>query len=974
MIDEHNRVVKRTGYLLWCFASLTLVAFLSSRPDIPRIGEMPANRDEWVAPEYASSPTALPGTDASVTSARIAPDHVPGLTHEPEWIDARIARKESCSAEGDRPENPDQRARERYRDRAGEDGTFSFQEVLQAKAQAERMPQLDIGGEDGARDAGIWQWEWLGPGNVGGRIRSIIIHPSQPNKMWIGAVSGGIWRTTDGGTSWTPVNDFLPSLSVSTMAMSPDDPNVIFAGTGEGFGGSGMSTGAGVFKSTNGGVTWVQLSGTSTWPNVNRIAIDPDDGQHILAATEDGIYANSNGGEGTWYKRWPVATYLTHRVLDVKFDYDFLHSQTRAVAGLRDGRALYSSNGGDTWDEATFSGTIFCTHFTEDFNADGDDDADVIKVAATTGFAKKDTLELTGATTELTTVTKVVDGTTLEVGDLGDDFATDAFICVEQSGRVELGVRRGSVVYASVNAGGGTLYRSDDLGETYNIVASSANTPRYFHSDEDPNKNGQGNYDNVIWVSPDDSDFIVVGGIDLWRSSDGGVTLEKISHWREYHVTGSPHADHHAIVPHPNYDGTSNKTIYVGNDGGIQKTDDIKSPALGTLGWTNLAHNLGITQFYAGAASPNGDLFGGAQDNGILKLTAGDGPQNWFQCVICTGDGGFCAVNPTANNVVYATTQNLEIKRSVTWGNSYVPFTLGLSDAGDGNNARFIAPIALDPNDAATVIAGGSSIWKSTGDLWTAIRGKLPLVGDERPLCSAIAFTHGSSDIIYVGYDTGRISHTTSDHQSWVDVDDNGPLPAAVVTDIAVNPRNWQELFVTFGGYGTNNVWYSDDSGFTWQQRTGSGEHALPRVHVNTISFHHYNSDWIYVGTDLGLFASEDRGLTWNRTPRFSNVDHEGPVNTEVHDLFWQGSDLIVATHGRGMWKTRPMNTVYVDRANTGAEDGTIFFPYNTISEGVDAAGNGTTINITDGDYNESGTILVGKRVDIVVEGSVTIR
>ena len=127
------------------------------------------------------------------------------------------------------------------------------------------MPVLDLGvrrGDGGGGDAGISNWEWLGPGNIGGRVRALLIHPGDPDILWAGSAGGGIWKTTNGGNSWAPLNDFLPSIAVGCMALDPNDPDVLYAGTGESFAGDGLP-GAGVFKSADGGVTWVQLAATA---------------------------------------------------------------------------------------------------------------------------------------------------------------------------------------------------------------------------------------------------------------------------------------------------------------------------------------------------------------------------------------------------------------------------------------------------------------------------------------------------------------------------------------------------------------------------------------------------------------------------------------------------------------------------------------------------------------------------------------
>lgn len=893
-------------------------------------------------------------------AVRLAKVETPGFTRDEKAIQAKIARKTRKSKEGKKPENPKKRAWERYRDRAGEGGVYAFQDVLRAKAQMDAMPLKEASGEEGigVMGGGIRGWEWLGPGNIGGRIRALVIHPAEPNRMWVGGVSGGIWRTTNGGAYWTPVNDFLPSLAVSCMAIDPDDPDVLYAGTGEGFGdSSGASNGAGLLKSTDGGATWSQLPMTANWSNVNRIAIHPSDTRFVLTATDLGIYRSYDGGD-YWERKF------SGQVLDLKYA-----SSTRLVAGLDNGKAIYSEDGGMTWKEAAMTGAtnIFNTHLTEGFKKDDNDDDDILKVASTAGFVKGDTVKV--GTTEQVEVKEIVDDNTLKVADLANNYDVDDFVSNVLRGRVELGVGPNQVVYASINVGGGTIWRSEDEGKTYNLVARSDQTPNYFITSGDRNGKSQGEYDNALWVDPNNRDFIVVGGIDLWRSTTGGTNLEKISDWLTYHLGISAHADHHLIQHHPNYNGSSNKTVYVANDGGIQRTDDIKGLFIGGSGWVNLANNLGITQFYGGCASPGGSIIaGGCQDNGNLKLDANGGTEGWYQCADCTGDGGFCAINFKDPRLVFTTTQNLSIWKSENGGGIYTPATLGLDEAGVDEKTRFIAPLGMHPDDPNVLVAGGTKIWRTDNGAWTwsAIRG--PIANSR--FCSTIEMAPGVSYRIWVGYEDGTVSRTTNSVTNWVNVDDNGPNPlpnARTVTDIAVNPLNINEVFVSFGGFISNSVWFTSDNGSTWQLRTGTGLNALPWVHVNTITFHPSDPNLVYAGTDIGVFTSDDKGLTWNKIS-------DGPVNTEVRHLFWQGDNLIAATHGRGMYRTKPVLQIYVDWTNTGYEDGTYANPYNTIKEGVGASWPNATISIRGGEYDEVGDVIIDKSLDLKARGDVTIR
>ncbi|MBK7708256.1 MAG: hypothetical protein IPJ30_21515 [Acidobacteria bacterium] len=225
---------------------------------------------------------------------------------------------------GDRPIEAQGFRNMQLQDDVGEipaDGLQKAREQVEVMRSLQQSKAVAAGKPEGQEIAGITpgQWTWLGPGNIGGRIRTIVIDPSNPNRMWIGSVSGGIWHSTNAGGTWSPVNDFMANLAVSTMVIDPTNSNILYAGTGESFsagldateGESNTSKqrGDGVFKSVDGGITWNQLARTNTadptvcaaagpicpWSYVNRLTISRD-GTAIIAATLTGIFRSIDGG------------------------------------------------------------------------------------------------------------------------------------------------------------------------------------------------------------------------------------------------------------------------------------------------------------------------------------------------------------------------------------------------------------------------------------------------------------------------------------------------------------------------------------------------------------------------------------------------------------------------------------------------------------------------------------------------------
>lgn len=277
--------------------------------------------------------------------------------------------------------------------------------------------------------------------------------------------------------------------------------------------------------------------------------------------------------------------------------------------------------------------------------------------------------------------------------------------------------------------------------------------------------------------------------------------------------------DQHWIAPHPFFDGSANKTVYFANDGGVQVAADISTVAQ-TSGWTNLANNLGISTFYAGAAAPDGSvIIGGTQDNDVLRYTGGS-TGSWYQAE--NGDGGYCAVDYSNPATMYSEFVRLTIEKSTnggdTWSNSFT----GLLDATAGQ-ALFIAPFVMDPINSSTLFAGGYSLWKTTNGAqnWSSARG--PRTG--LPFCSALAVTPWNSNEVWAGYTGGTLSLSSNGGSTWTIVDDNGSPapPERWIMDIAASPYFAGEAIVTLAGFNSDNVWITTDYGASWIRITPTG-------------------------------------------------------------------------------------------------------------------------------------------------------
>ncbi len=749
-----------------------------------------------------------------------------------------------------KPDHPGEAASFRERQRWGSDGKADPMGLSNAIAAREAMLAADSSAQSTAangviapQDAGINSASWtaIGPGNIGGRIRALATVPGSPLTLFAGSVGGGIWKTTDGGASWNPVNSFGATLSVSSIVINPLDSSVMYAATGEGFYNGDAIRGAGVYKTTNGGSSWFRLTAASPtasadWYYVNRLSIHPTNPLILLAATEGGIYRTTDGGAS-----WSKVSFS--RVLDVKFD---VSNPTRAVAGRNDGRIERSSDSG-----ATFSNVLVPATATDP-----------------SGFSW---------------------------------------------GRVEIAWARSTGrLYAGVQTQGsrtqdGRIYTSTDGGASWTARA----TP--FHLA------GQGWYNNAIWVDPTNENVLLVGGLDNHRSTDGGLTFSKVSLW--YCAPLHSHADNHAIVEASDFNASTVRTVYWGNDGGVYKVASVEGLQAQTncnvAGWTSLNNGLSITQFYGvGASSAGaGAVYGGTQDNGSLKWS-GSGT-NWT--TVFGGDGGASAVDPGDPNYLYGEYVYLGLHRSINGGSSAQYICNGIADAaGPSPNycngtseANFIAPFVLDPNNSSRLYGGAKRLWvsnnvKATTPGWAIARAQAAnrdsgvTTNPYWTYISAIAVAPGNADIMYVGHNDGRVFKTinaTTATPTWTELTCAAPAYPVFfrqVLRLVVEPTNSNVVYAGHGGYDAANLWKLDSTGATTCVSIGNG---LPPSPVRAIARHPTATTWLYAGTEVGLFASENLGATWKAAT-------DGPANVSVEDLAWQnGNTLIAATHGRGMFK-----------------------------------------------------------------------
>ena len=780
--------------------------------------------------------------------------------------------------------------------------------------KARQAMKAQVAKSSNQKDGGLREWTELNPNNEGGRVRAIATHPTNPDILFAGGASGGIWKSTNQGASWAPLNDFLPSPSITAIIIHPTHPDTMYVSTGEGITGnipSASSTpGAGIFRSFDGGIKWELLP--SIDPNnltdfywVGALAFDPSDPSRFYAGSNGLSIGSPAGGVGNLYI----------------FEN---HGETKNES------SAFTSN--------SVGGII--SNITVNTN-----DPNHIMVGSSFGLniSTDKGISWTGLST----------------------FNTSGW--VKSPGRVEVAMSESdaNVVYALTEKeetqNKGVLLRSSDKGSTWTRQRSLL---QIF----DPSGTGANNgwYHNVIWVSPTNTAEILFGGVDLWRSINSGISIQKVSDWTQNSLGTSLHADQHRIVTSSDY-SNSNKKLYFGNDGGVASTDDWTTVDL-TTGWDLLNNNsLGITQFY------NSDIFGndpnylvaGAQDNGTLF--SDDSGATWTNPN--GGDGGWCAISKQDQNLVYLSIQFGLFKVKYTCA-PFVGTFLDYFDLKDfEGDPPFFAHMEIFPNDGQQILIGGDRLWhvqQSSITCAGTVTEISPRDSIPGAYISAIDIKNDGNKV-YVGYTNGQIYKSTSASPWTWDLVYSDP-GGRTITDISINPNISNKVAISIGGYITDQVLLTNDAGGSWIVRSNN----LPEIHVNTLIWHPENNSWLYAGTDLGILATEDNGQNWNVSPNFFNTS-DGPGFVEVTHLQFTraatlgGHRLVATTFGRGIWKTNTQvyTDVYVDEDDPNIiKNGRMGTPFIDIHEAESVQAHGQTWHVDGGSYPTSSTVILDKRLD----------
>lgn len=717
--------------------------------------------------------------------------------------------------------------------------------------------------------ASLGAWSSLGPGNIGGRTRVLVIDPRRPEVMYAGGVAGGVWKTTNGGASWVPLADLMANLAIASLAMDPANPNVLYAGTGEGFSSVGVR-GSGIFKTTDGGIRWTRLTRTQTadFHYVSDIVISPRSSSRLYAATRTGVWRSTNGGR-SWNR--VLNPNLQAGCLDLAIRKDRADDVVFVACGNREQGTVYQNL------KAQSSGQWVPVLQEEGMG----------RVSLALAPSNQDVIYALAAST--------VAGPSQEAGENYQNAM--------------------HAVFRSTSGGGPGTWtaqvRNDDATKLNRLLLSSPLSAFRRECGSAPGNNsfrGQGWYDNTLAVDPTNPDRVWAGGIDLFRSDDGGRNWGLASYWWAVFPYGSDapsyvHADQHFIIFHPHYNGASNRTLFVTNDGGIFRTDDaLAATATGTMAtcepgnsqlvWTALNHGYGVTQFYHGAPYPDGRRYlGGTQDNGTIRGSNGGG--HIWEAVL-GGDGGYAAVHPQNPDILYASHQGLSLVKSVDGGQNW-----DFAIEGIDGFTLFIAPYVMDPNDPERLWFGGTGLWRTDDGavLWRPATASISHLG----AVSALAVARSDSDRVLAGTADGYILRTDTGRTA----DPSTEWPAVRprtgwVSSVAIDPTNANVVYATYSTFGGTHVWKSTNGGATWRGIDGTGNRKIPDIPAHSIVVDPSRPSRLFLGTDLGVFVSTDGGATWAvENTGFANVITEWLTVTTGPN----GPTLFAFTHGRGAWR-----------------------------------------------------------------------
>jgi PKD repeat protein len=722
-----------------------------------------------------------------------------------------------------------------------------------------------------------------GPRNVGGRTRALAIDLANENTILAGGTTGGMWKSTDNGASWTRTTKLEDHPSVTSIAQDPINTATWYYTTGELIGSAGATgatyRGNGLFKSTDNGDSWTSLASTASntseiydaFDYIWNICVDPNNSD-IYVATAEGIKRSTNGGT-TW--------------ADVMVSDSYYEDIICSPSGIK-----YASLSYDGTTKGIYRSTTGNLNDWEDITP--------------TGFpANYNRVVLAHAPSNTTN----------------------------------------DIVYILAETTGAGLQGHSFWKLTYNSLATtpatwvnrSQNLPEGGDGDRDVNGyDSQGSYNMVIKVAPDNENMVFIGGTNLYRSDDafatkasplsiGKSTDTSKTYWIGGYATEnnvSQYPNHHPDV-HALAFKSDNSTLLCGHDGGVSKTTNYKktsdtSSANDTstpVDWTFLNNGYLTTQAYTVAIdndiTTNTTLASGFQDNGTWLAETSNADSDWLAWG--SGDGAFCSILNLGNSILSSSQSGTTyLEDNVTDEANYY-WTRVDPEGAEGQ--LFINPFVEDANNSEILYyAAGNYVWRNSNIFEIPRMQNTEATTNWEKLeiskvigtVSAMESSTYPAHVLYYGTSAGKVYKIENSHSQWAKKTDitGTNMPAGNVISIDANPLNAKEVLVGFSNYGIESIFSTTDGGISWSPVSGNLEEingANNGPSVRSVSWMVSPTDTTYyAGTSTGLYSTtklEGTATTWTQ-------EAINKIGTSVVSMIKSRRDgfMATATHGNGIF------------------------------------------------------------------------
>ena len=727
------------------------------------------------------------------------------------------------------------------------DAETRMRRYAEHRALVERSPHDDL------------RWQFVGPTNISGRITDVAVTTPRGESytIYVAGASSGVWRTVNEGVTWECVFDEAPSMSIGDVTLDPSNQDTVWVGTGEANIFRSSMAGAGVYRSTDGGKTW-EHRGLAETHTIARIVVHPGDPNTVYVAAsgnewttnpERGVYRTRDGGES-----WDHVLSVSQEAgaIDLVLDPtkpEVLYASTWQRTRLRwnDPRNTDTTSGSGVWR-----------------SDDGGDSWSAINDGLPEArFRGRIGIDLCASQPE--TVYAFVDN--YELGEVGEDE-------VDSYNRK----RKASIKGAEV-------YRSDDRGASWRRVSESNQYMRRLSAT-------YGWVFGQLRVDPTDPERVYVMGLALNVSEDGGKTFRRLR---------GMHGDHHALWIDPR----NPRYLVNGNDGGVAISYD------GGERWRTFYDNLPLAQFYnvdLDMAEPF-RVYGSVQDHGSYRdevdLRGGRDRVDPVEFERAPGgEASYHAIDPTDDDVVYHEGFYGSIRRAHMADGERTVLELPVEDGEEDLRGQWLAPFIISPHNPRIIYHGMNRVFRSMdrGEGFEAISPDLSHGRDERKgdipfqTVTTLSECPHRFGVLYAGTDDGRLHLTRDGGESWHELGDRF-APDRAFSRVEASRHTEGVVYASQNGKRNEDftpyLWMSNDHGATWRSIAG----GIPIGPINVVREDPRNADVLYVGTDLGVYVSSDRGRSWDALVA-------GLPNTFVHDLAVHERDdvLVAATHGRGVW------------------------------------------------------------------------